>query len=162
VHKPEPTGAAVRQIEKFKIRVLTAKGRFRDWLQGNPRTRKRPNLFCEVMRTVQGQVSTTAEAEILGRLDRLEAMLLQALDRRHLDPDIYPWRTVAGKLGIVGKAPDQAARRRVIRARDGGEALRVTRNGVLRVDFDRWISNQAAQHPSKAEIVRTALRGARR
>lgn len=104
----------------------------------------------------------SGELEILDRLDRLERMLAQALGQRKPNPDVIPWQQIAVRLGIDGKAPDQAARRRIHRARNAGAALRVTRHGVERVDFERWLKSEFAKRPSMADRVRLALAGVSR
>lgn len=100
--------------------------------------------------------------EIIARLDRIERMLVERGERRQIDPDILPWRVVAVKLGLEGKAPALAARQRVHRARNAGAAMRVTRNGVNSKDFARWIASCEAAHPSLADKVRRALEGIER
>lgn len=113
-------------------------------------------------RRTGGYFLMDSQREIIERLDRLESLVRTALGVRHVEPDILTWRAIAGRLGIIGKAPDQAARRRITRARDAGAAMRVTRNGVNAKDFSRWLVGLEAEHPSRADQVRAALKGASR
>lgn len=97
--------------------------------------------------------------------DRIEviekqlARLLRREIRTRKSQRYLSWTDAANMLGLSGKNPAEAIRRRVLREMDrpGGVEVRLIRGGVRREDFEECLRRWETRRPSEAAVIRKAI-----